>query len=247
MSKLAETYLHLDINLDETEKSKLKNYLLSKAPIYSEGFFNQELEFAIYVEDGSVKIWLAAAGALYAGIASYGSFRTGIDYLVKDAQAISERLFEDVKQSGISYQQVTNFQRRLGVPGQIKRVLQKIKRLEKNGQSLSKENYKIHMQSISGALERISKNLDHQQDLQLLRENIPQQLRASIPKRLPSREIELAQYIALRPEEFETNITYPTSIPTLLIDSNKHSNIWLDSNYEVKEIPNGIQLLPRKI
>lgn len=245
MSKLAETYLHLDINLDESSKNKLKNFLRARAPIYSEGVFNQELEFAVYVEDGSVKIWLAAAGILYAGISGYGSFRTGIDYLVKDAQTISERLFEDVKEVGVSDQQVINFQRRLGVPGQIKRVLRDIKKLEREGNDRNQGDYNTKIALISRSLERIAKQLDHPEDLQLFRENVPQQFRTEVPKRLPNREVERARLIALRPEEFETDTFDEIGTSSLQIGADQHDNMWASPDYEIKQTADGIRLFLR--
>jgi hypothetical protein len=245
LSKLAETYLHLDINLDEKDKSQLKDYLLSKAPTYSQGIFKQELEFAVYVEDGSLKIWLAAAGMLYAGIAGYGSFRSGIDYLVKDAREVSERLFEDVKQAGVSQDQVVNFQRRLGVPGQIKRVLRDIRKLEKNGRDFSKHDYEILVNSVKNRLERISKKLDHEEDLYLLHKNIPKTLSDSLPRNLPSPDKEKARLIALRPEEYDSSFYVPSNALTLGTDTDNYNDLWSSDSYVVKETSNGIRLLPR--
>lgn len=245
MSKLSETYLHLDIKIDESGKSKLKNYLSSKAPLYAEGIYKQELEFAVYVEDGSLKVWIATAGIIYASVAGYGSFRSGIDYLVKDARAISERVFEDVIKAGVPQDRVVNFQRRLGVPGQIKRVLADINELERERAHLSAHELNSKLASIRRALERISKNLDHQEDANLLRRNIPDLLKASIPERLPKRDIERAKVIALKPEEYESSLNFPNSYPALSVDTNNYQSRWESASFNVEETPYGILFLPK--
>ena len=79
-----------------------------------------------------------------------------------------------------------------------------------------------------------------------MRENIPNQLKGFIPEKLPKREAELARSIALRPEEFETDVIVRNNYPTLVVGTNTPNNIWTNSVYEVKETPFGIQLLPRK-
>ncbi|OOE37404.1 hypothetical protein BZG00_15620 [Salinivibrio kushneri] len=245
MSKLSETYIHLDINLDEIGKSRLKEYLSNKAPLYAEGIYSQDLEFAVFVEDGSLKVWLATAGIIYAGVAGYGSFRSGIDYLVKDARAISEKVFEDVKQSGVPQDRVINFQRRLGVPGQIKRVLAETRKLERESSNLTEEERSVRLASIRRTMERISKNLDHQEDADLLRSNLPDLLRDSIPKRLPQRDIERARLIALKPEEYESLVNLPVSYPALSTDRQYLQNPLESTTFEVKETPYGIRFLPK--
>ena len=245
MSKLSETYIHLDLNLDESGKSILKEYLSNKAPLYAEGIYSQQLEFTVYVEDGSLKVWLAAAGIIYAGVAGYGSFRSGIDYLIKDARAISERVFEDVRQSGVPQDRVINFQRRLGIPGQIKRVLSETKKLERESSNLSAEERSLRLASIRRAMERIAKNLDHQEDADLLRSNLPDIVIGSIPKRHPKRDIERARMIALKPEEYESLSYFPSSYPTLQIDKKNLPNPWGSTIFDVEETPYGIRLFPR--
>lgn len=68
MTKLAETYLRLDIRLAEPDILELRAYLQRRAATFAEGLFGQVSEFAVYVEDGSIRVWLAVAGVLYVGL-----------------------------------------------------------------------------------------------------------------------------------------------------------------------------------
>jgi hypothetical protein len=154
-------------------------------------------------------------------------------------------VFEDVKLSGVPQDRVINFQRRLGVPGQIKRVLAETKRLERDSSHLSEEERNIRLVSIRRAMEKISKNLDHQEDADLLRSNLPDLLRDSIPKRLPQRDIERARLTALKPEEYESLVNLPGSYPALSTDRQYLQNPWESNTFEVKETPYGIRFLSK--
>ena len=244
MSKLAETYLHLEIRLDDEGKKQLQRYLKEKAPVYSAGVYEYELEYAVNIEDGSVKVWLTVAGAIYAGIAGYGSFRSGIDYLVKDAQTVSEHVFEDLKASGMPQDHVVNFQRRQGVPGQIKRALRDIRMLENNGKNQSEKEYNSKTRAVGRALERISKGLDHEKDLNFLKDNIPQQLQNLLPSRLPDRHIDEARLVALRPEEYEIKPMLLGNSLAMVPETHSGNAFLLGNSYTVKESSDGIRFLP---
>ena len=99
MSKIAETYFHLKVNVEKEKLYELKNYLEYVAAISAKEHFGFEVDIEILVEEGSIKGWLKVVGILYAGVAAYGSFRSGIDYLVKDSAGFSgyviERLHTD--------------------------------------------------------------------------------------------------------------------------------------------------------
>ncbi|MFA0812154.1 hypothetical protein [Microbulbifer epialgicus] len=245
MTKIAETYIHLDINLDENSKSKLKDYLIAQAPKYAKGIYEQSLQFEAFVEDGSLKVWLTYAGIIYAGVSAYGSFRSGIDHLIKDARAVSEMVLEDLKDSGVPEPKIINFQRRLGVPGQIKRTLSEVKKLDNEHRNLTEQERTERITSIRKSMERISKNIDNQEDADVIRNNIPSFLKSSIPERLPKRDMERAKMIALRPEEFIDRNYLPTSYPALSVDTSISTNLWKSNLFKLEETSSGIQFVPK--
>lgn len=203
MTKLAETYFHLDVRLPEADAVELRSYLYRRASAYGEGLFGQTAEFDVNVEDGSIRAWLIVVGALYIGIGQYGSFRSGIDYAIKDARSFSEHVLEDVRNSEISDSEILRFERRLGVPGKIKRVFRRLERLEAHGQNLSKTEYEGEIRLISRGLHSIFRAMDDERDRALLFDSLPIELRATLPERLPTPEYNDIQRVGLRPKELE--------------------------------------------
>ncbi len=203
MTKLAETYLRLDIRLAEPGILELRAYLQRRAATFAEGLFGQVSEFAVYVEDGSIRVWLAVAGVLYVGIGQYGSFRSGVDYAVKDARTFSERVLQDVKNSGVSEAEIRRFERRLGVPGKIKRIFRRFDWLESRGRDLSKTDYEREIQSISRGLQSIFRAVDDKRDRALILDSLPMEFRSRLPERLPIPVQHQTLVVGLRPEEFD--------------------------------------------
>ena len=203
MTKLAETYLHLDIRLAEPDILELQAYLQQRAATFSEGLFGQVPEFAVYVKDGTIRTWLVVAGALCVGIGQYGSFRSGVDYAVKDARTFSERVLQDVKNSGVSEAEIRRFERRLGVPGKIERLFRRLDRLKARGRDLSKADFEQEVQSISHGLQSIFRVVDDKRDRALILNNLPMEIRSKLPERLPKPDPHQMPVVGLRPEEFD--------------------------------------------
>jgi hypothetical protein len=96
MTKLAETYFRLGVRLEESDRGEFQSFLNDRARAYAGELFGQHPEIVVYIADGSLRSWIIIAGAMYVGIGQYGSFRSGVDYVVRDARTFSERVFEDV-------------------------------------------------------------------------------------------------------------------------------------------------------
>lgn len=203
MTTLAETYLRLDIRLSEPDLRELRAYLRHSAPTFAEGLFRQVPEFTIQVEDGSVRAWLAAVGFLYVGISGYGSFRSGLDYAVKDARTFSERVLQEVENSGVSETEIPRFERRLGVPGKLQRIFRRLDRLEKSGRNLSKADYEREIQSINRGLHNIFREVDNKRDHELILQSLPKQFKSKLPKRLPVPGPRESPMVRLRRDEMD--------------------------------------------
>ncbi len=81
-------------------------------------------------EDGSLKVGLAIIGAIYIGIGQYGSFRSGIDYLIKDAKSLQEFVTSEIVRNGLNESDIIEGKRVQCDPNKIRRVLLSIDRLE---------------------------------------------------------------------------------------------------------------------
>lgn len=184
MSTLAQTYFRLAIVLDAPDVPKFKRYLADRCDVYARGLFQTDPRFDVEIEQGSLRGWLIAAGVIYAAIAKYGDFRTGVDYLVHDARWFSERVLEDIHGQGLPDDVFIRTERRLGVPGRLKRVLSRIDYLQEHGRALSKSDYSHEVHSLHNQVSKILKTVD---DRRSERRRGDQQ--ASGPRLAPARRV----------------------------------------------------------
>lgn len=184
MTKLAETYIHLSIDASEEFARESEDFLYSIARSIAYEIFEQDTQIHIRFEDGSWKTWIAVAGAIYIGIGQYGSFRSGIEYLSKDARKFSNTIIEQfIDREKVDESVIYRTERRLGMPGKLHRLFKKIDKLKeydslypndrrrypwsdsptdierRRSSSLNEELHKIKMGII-----QIFKELDNQQD-----------------------------------------------------------------------------------
>lgn len=184
MSRIAETYIHLRVQASYEEMSVVKRYFEVNGALLSKEIFGGRLEIEVKLEEASLKVWVTIAGLVYGIIAGYGSFRTGIDYTIKDSRAFSERLSSSfVKDALIPKEKVYRIERRLGVPGKISRLLDRLKRLETRSKNtaINKEIEYIQKEIIN-----ILKRLDNEQDRKLFIKNLPDYAKERLPSKFPA-------------------------------------------------------------
>ena len=165
--ELGQTYIRFDFKADREFKNALKKYLLFKGKIYAHEYFPDDLvlkEFYFFVEteEGSLKSRLKIYGIILAsGVIGYGELRNGLDYLIKDAQAISNHIVRDImNEPNIDPESIGRVERRLGVPGKLKRLYDDIETLNTNtGGLLDQRQIKI-VQSISRRYNELINVLD---------------------------------------------------------------------------------------
>ena len=179
----------------------MQAFMRSRATIFAEDLFGQVPEFAVYVEDGSIRLWLAVVGSLYIGIGGYGSFRSGIDYAVKDARTFSERVLQDVRNSGVPESEIRRFERRLGVPGKIRRMFGRFDRLKRHGRELSKTEYEREIDAIERGLRSIFRAVENKPDRDLILKNLLTEYPPRHPEQLPIPGLPQMPVVGLRPME----------------------------------------------
>lgn len=130
MAYIAGMEFHLDLEFGEIDLEKTEKYLKEIVAKYSNLIYRQDTEVLVGIEDGSLKVKLAIAGAIYIGIGQYGSFRSGIDYLIKDAKSLKEIVTSEMVRNGLDETDIIDSKRMHCDPDRIRRVLLAIDRLE---------------------------------------------------------------------------------------------------------------------
>lgn len=153
MTKLAEAYIHLKIDATDDFKKESKYFLYELARSVSNERFNQDTEINIKFEDGSWKAWVTVAGVIYLGIGQYGSFRSGLEYLVKDARNFSQIVVERfIENNNLDDDIIFRSERRLGVPGKINRLFQRIDSVQVHGVQNNVDHEEPQLSSKKGEL-----------------------------------------------------------------------------------------------
>lgn len=187
--ELCQTYIRFDFKADKEFKAALEKYLLYKGKKYAKEYFHKELVFdefyfTVETEDGSLKSRLKIYGKIVlTAVIVYGGARTGIDYLIEDARNISEHIARDIaNERNIDPNSIGRVERRLGVPGQLKRLYEEIEYLSQNRDQLQENEQQQILGRISRRYEILILQLD-QPEVHILQNSLQQR---NIPYRLPA-------------------------------------------------------------
>src|SRR5579871_603593 len=189
MTKIAEVYFRLNIRLTEDDRSHFQHYLEQRAATFSGGLFRQAVELETTLQDGSLRGWIKVGGFLYAAVVTYGEFREGIQYLVQDARAFGDLVLSEIHKDGVPDSEILRFERRLGVPGKIKKVLSELDYIKRHRQHLSKEEYDKRIASIERKLRSISRSLDTEEDQKMIAAHVPATALSASPRWIPSKKL----------------------------------------------------------
>jgi len=224
--ELGQTYIRFDFKANEEFKTALEKYLLHKGKIYAKEFFHKELVFdefyfVVETEEGSLKSRLKIFGKIAVGaLIAYGGIRTGVDYLIQDTRRITNHIVEDLaNEPNINPNSIGRVERRLGVPGKLKRLYDDIQYLENNRENLTEQDQRNLLNRISNRYDNLINELDQpvieQMQVDLEQKNFYpqiQQLREQNQLPISDDEYRLPQLNAIREDD-----EYEVRNETLLI------------------------------
>jgi hypothetical protein len=176
---IAQAYLHLK-PLDESELTlehalEVLDAVATRAALEVYDLVDLDL----IVEEGSKKLW-AGAIAIGAFLSHYGSIREGLDYLINDARRFGEVVTSSfVEEARIPSECVYRKERRLGVPGRLRRALNELNALSQQPDASSAQ-----IRAVSEQIEGILRDVDEPADQLAVRQGLPAPDRPT-PGRLP--------------------------------------------------------------
>jgi hypothetical protein len=158
MALLAGIEFRFDLDFHEVPLQEAEQYLKGLISKYANLIFDQQTEVYVRLEDGSLKVILAVVGALYIGIGQYGSFRSGIDYMIKDAKSLKELVASEIVKNGMNEADIIESKKSHCDPDKIRRVLLAIDRIESN-RNLPKPALKKELSKIRTSVRNICDSL----------------------------------------------------------------------------------------
>lgn len=224
MSNLSVTYLRLDLELQRVELEEAETYLRTVAHRYASVVYRQNVEVHIEVQQGSVRVWIAVAGSIYLAIGQYGSFRAGVDQIIKDSKAVKEYVVGTLVKDGVSENLILEARRVRCVPDKIRYLLLRIDRFEKSLPTLDREEAEREERRIMNAVHLVADKLTYKEDLDAFIGCLDERYRPS-PERLGSR---YKQPLRIE-DDYRIRLAAPSQTNTLVLGPRKH-NFNLDAN-----------------
>ncbi len=191
---LCQAYIHIDpVPLDRSEyeafKKNIQEYLNSRGKF----FLYEDVETAIELKDGSLKIYATILGALYLAIGQYGSFRAGVDYLSSDVKRLSEVIVsESLFQSKSRHDNVKRIEARIGIIGSLKKIVNEIDHIRDLFGQAEPDNITKRIRSLYDKVAKMLSKLKDDNDIKYIKENLREEIEAipnnpiPLPKKLLS-------------------------------------------------------------
>lgn len=161
MALIAGIEFKFDLNFHEIDLQETEPYLSDIASKYSDIIYNQKTNIHVKLEEGSLKATLLVLGTLYIGIGQYGSFRSGIDYMISDAKLLMHLVTSQIIKNGLNEANIIDSKRVKCDPDKIRRVLLSIERLELN-KNLAPEEIKKEISKIKTSVRNICGHLSQE-------------------------------------------------------------------------------------
>lgn len=154
--EIGQSYIKFDFKANKDFKAVFEKYLLYKGKVYAKEFYHKEflsdvLYFAVELEDGSLKSRLRIFGTISTrALIAFAGISAGIDYIIRDSQMVTEHIVQDiVNEQSIDPNLIVRVERRLGIPGKIKRLYNNIERIKINRQNLTENQQQNIINRIS--------------------------------------------------------------------------------------------------
>lgn len=125
---LCQAYVHINpVGLDEDDVANLKRHLELFVATRGQFFLYEEVASDVELKDGSLKLYLTIAGALYIAIGQYGSFRDGVNYLAQDTKRLADCMVsESLFLTKSRHNTTIRAEARTGVTGSLKVVVDRL-------------------------------------------------------------------------------------------------------------------------
>ncbi len=130
MANIAGMEFHFDLKFDDINIEESELYFKQLVSKYANLIYGQETIIHVRFEEGSIKVTLWILGTIYIAIGQYGSFRSGIDYMIKDAKSLKELVQSEIIKNGVKETKIIESKKSHCDPDRIRRVLLAIDRLE---------------------------------------------------------------------------------------------------------------------
>lgn len=161
MAVLAGLEFHFDLDFNEVPLLEAEHYLEELTSKYANLIYGQQTKIDVRLYEGSLKAFVFVTGVLYIGIGQYGSFRSGIDYMIKDAKSLNSLVTSEIVKNGMKEADIIESKKMYCDPDRIRRVLLAIDRLESNSK-ISESDFNKELSKIKASVQNICYSLSEE-------------------------------------------------------------------------------------
>ena len=154
---LAEPYLHFfDIEFSTRFEETVAPFVREQAQEYASAIFRLSFDVSVEMGPGGTKVWIRILTNVVKAFIIYGGLRQAADYLVHDGRRFCEHVAAPViyKVESIGHS-AYRFERRLGIPGLVKRIIESLDSLPSICQHASPAERRQHFGYVWRRTERL--------------------------------------------------------------------------------------------
>jgi hypothetical protein len=175
MAQIAQTYVHLRPYELDSERIKQLGYGVQESAIEAAlAVYGGGVKIDVDLEPGSVRGWVTVGGIIgalhvgYGAVADYKGFKESIVEICEDAKKFGMIVGDAfTAKAGVSPDSVYRVEKRLKVPGKIKRVFTKMEVLDQMAGKMSTSEIAARIAEIEHELQSIEKELTSEEKLGL--------------------------------------------------------------------------------
>jgi hypothetical protein len=210
---LCQAYIHIEpVKETKAQLEELKRHLQAFITSRGQFFLYEEVATDVEFKEGSLKVYLTIAGALYIAIGQYGSFRDGVNFLAGDAKRLAECVVsESLFITRSRHDNTIRAEARTGVVGALKSAIDRLNQIREELGDVSPQTSARHIAELREQVEKLISNLNDPADppyvanglCELVKELLP-----SKPPHDPKKPAPSQQMVAFYRKEREELISY---------------------------------------
>lgn len=183
---LIDLYIKVNVSeqvLPEARLNKIEETILLRTYKVGEDFFHQPVEIYVLCDKGSLSVWVAILGSIYAAIGNYGDFRSGLKQIIEDINAyvkyVKTEILGQVEATETDISQLQDD----GMIRALANIFQSIDYLEYNKGTLSIKERDACVQNIRENILNTVRNMKLK-DRKMFIQSLPGYLKDVLPKGL---------------------------------------------------------------
>jgi hypothetical protein len=214
---LCQAYIHIEpVKETKAQLEELRRHLQAFITSRGQFFLYEEVATDVEFKEGSLKVYLTIAGALYIAIGQYGSFRDGVNFLAGDAKRLAECVVsESLFMTRSRHDNTIRAEARTGVVGSLKNSIDRLSQIREELGDVSLQTSARHIAELHEQIEKLISNLNDPADPSFVANGLCELVKELLPSKPPhdpQKPAPAVQVVALYRKERDEIVAYLSMI-----------------------------------